>query len=132
MAENQLMANKEATEVAGPEAMRGGMYFAPRCDIYETADEVVVQADLPGVRPENLDIRFADNELTLCGKVEPRQAAGTFTVQEYGVGDYYRSFTISRDVDAAKITAEYKDGVLTVHLPKPAKAKPRRITVKTE
>lgn len=132
MAENQLATNKEATEVGGPEAMRGGMYFSPRCDIYETADEVVLQADLPGVRPDHLDIRFAENELTICGKVEPRQKAGEFTVQEYGVGDYYRSFTISRDVDAAKISAEYKDGVLTVHLPKPAKAKPRRITVKTE
>jgi len=130
VAETNVVANKEAAEIAGPETTRGGAYYTPRVDIYETADEVVLMCDLPGVKPQDLDVQFVKGELSLSGKAQPRQAPAEYAQQEYGVGDFYRSFTIATEIDAGKISAESRDGVLTVHLPKLEKAKPKRIAVK--
>jgi HSP20 family protein len=132
MAETNAIASKEASEVAAPEATRGGIHYTPRVDIYETADEVVLLSDMPGVKQRDLDVRFEKGELSLYGKVQPRQVSAEYLLDEYGVGDFYRSFTISPDVDANKISAEYRDGVLTVHLPKQEKLKPKRIVVKAD
>jgi HSP20 family protein len=132
MADTNAIASKEASEVAAPENTRGGIHYTPRVDIYETADEVVLLSDMPGVKQRDLDVRFEKGELSLYGKVQPRQASAEYLLDEYGVGDFYRSFTISPDVDANKISAEYRDGVLTVHLPKQEKLKPKRIVVKAD
>ena len=130
MPETNALVKKEAGEVTAPEATRGGIYYTPRVDIYESADEVVLQCDLPGVKPQDVDVRFEKGELSLYGKVQPRQAPAEYLDEEYGVGDFYRSFTIGEEVDAAKISAECRDGVLTIHLPKQEKVKPKRISVK--
>jgi HSP20 family protein len=130
MAEANTIASKDASEVARPEATRGGIHYTPLVDIYETADEVVLLCDMPGVKPQDFDVRFDKGELSLYGKVQPRQAPGEYLHDEYGVGDFYRSFTITPDVDAGKISAESRDGVLTVHLPKQEQVKPKRIAVK--
>ncbi|MCI0461020.1 MAG: Hsp20/alpha crystallin family protein [Gemmataceae bacterium] len=129
MAEPPAPMTKEAGAITPPEATRGSTYYTPRVDIYETADEVVLLCDLPGVKPADLDVRFEKGELTLYGKVRPRQAPPEFLQEEYGVGDFYRSFAIAPEIDPDKITAEYRDGVLTVHLPKQEKVKPKRIAV---
>jgi len=129
MAEANTINGKEASEVAAPETTRGGIHYTPRVDIYETADEVVLLCDMPGVRPQDLDVRFERGELSLFGKVETRQAPADYFQEEYGIGDFYRSFTIGPEVDAAKISAQCRDGVLTVHLPKQEKVKPKRIAV---
>jgi len=68
--------------------------------------------------------------LTIEGKVEPRHAEHGFLYAEYGIGDFYRSFSISEDVDVEKISAELRNGVLTLHLPKAESKKPRKIAVK--
>jgi len=128
--ETNAPVKKEAGEVTAPEATRGGIYYTPRVDIYESADEVVLQCDLPGVKPQDVDVRFEKGELSLYGKVQTRQAPAEYLDEEYGVGDFYRSFTIGEEVDAAKISAECRDGVLTIHLPKQEKVKPKRISVK--
>lgn len=130
MPETNAVVKKEAGEAAAPEATRGGIYYTPRVDIYESADEVVLQCDMPGVKPQDVDLRFEKGELSLCGKVQPRQVPAEYLDEEYGVGDFYRSFAIGPEVDADKIAAEYQDGVLTVHLPKQEKVKPKRIAVK--
>jgi HSP20 family molecular chaperone IbpA len=130
LAETNQVASKDAAEIAGPESTRGGNCYTPRVDIYETADEVVLLCDLPGAKPQDLNVEFVKGELTLFGKVQPRQTPAEYARQEYGVGDFYRSFTISPEIDAGKISAESRDGVLTVHLPKPEKAKPKKIAVK--
>jgi HSP20 family protein len=132
MAEANVITRKEASEGTAPEAMRGGIYYTPRVDIYETAEEVVLLCDIPGVKPQDLDVRFENGELSLYGKVQPRQVSAGYLEEEYGVGDFYRSFTIGSAVDAAKISAECRDGVLTVHLLKEEKVRPRRITVKAD
>ncbi len=131
MPETNTLVKKEAAEVTAPEATRGGIYYTPRVDIFELADEVVLQCDMPGVMPQDLDIRFEKGELSLYGKVRPRPASVEYLEEEYGVGDFFRSFTIAPEIDAEKISAEYRDGVLTVHLPKQEKLRPRRIAVQT-
>lgn len=105
--------------------------FVPRFDIWETDDELLLYGDLPGVTPENLDIRFENRELTIHGKVSPRYEGVEPFVGEYGVGDYHRTFSVGEAIDAEKISAEMHHGVLTVHLPKSEKVKPRRIEVKS-
>jgi HSP20 family protein len=132
LAETNLATNKAAAEIAGPESTRGGTYYTPRVDIYETADEVVLMCDLPGVKPQDLDVQYVKGELSLSGKVQRRQVPAEYSCQEYGVGDFYRSFTIAPDIDAAKISADSRDGVLNIHLPKTKKAKPIRIAVKAD
>jgi HSP20 family protein len=127
--ETNALVKKEAGEVTAPEATRGGVYYTPQVDIYESADEVVLQCDLPGVQPQDVDVRFEKGELSLYGKVPPRPAPAEYLDEEYGVGDFYRSFAIAPEIDAGKIAAEYRDGVLTIHLPKQERLKPKRIAV---
>ena len=98
--------------------------------IVENDEELVLFGDLPGVTNEDLDVRFENGELTIEGKVPTRHVEHEFVYGEYGIGDFYRSFTISETIDAEKISAELRDGVLALHLPKVAAAKPRKIMVK--
>lgn len=132
MAENTAVATKEVSEVSQPESTWGGAYYTPRVDIFETTDEIVVACDMPGVKPADLDVRFENGELILHGKVQSRQPREAFDLNEYGVGDFYRSFAINGAFDPNKITAQYKFGVLTVHLPKREEVKPKRIAIKAE
>ena len=106
--------------------------FTPRADILETADELRLLLDLPGVRPEDVELNFERGELTVLGKCATPERPGRLLAAEYEVGDYYRAFLIGQEVDAEKISAELKSGVLTVHLPKSAAARSRRIAVKAE
>jgi HSP20 family protein len=129
--ETNALVKKEAGEVTAPETTRGGIYYTPRVDIYESADEVVLQCDMPGVKPQDVDVRFEKGELSLYGKVQPRQAPAEYLDEEYGIGDFYRSFAVAAETDAEKIAADYRDGVLTVHLAKQERVKPKRIAVKS-
>lgn len=107
------------------------MTFTPRVDILETEAEILLFGDLPGVSSDDLDIRYENKELTICGKAQPRQHGAKPLYGEYQVGDFYRSFQIGEAIDPERISAELKNGVLTVHLPKTEAVKPRRIEVKT-
>lgn len=129
MPETNALSKKEAGEVTAPEITRGGAYYSPRVDIYESADEVVFQCDMPGMKPQDVDARFEKGELSLYGKVQPRHVDARYIDEEYGVGDFYRSFAVAPEIDVDKISAEYRDGVLTVHLPKSERVKPKRIAV---
>jgi len=120
----------QPTEV-NAERTRSTATYSPAVDIVESANELTVYADMPGVRPEDVEIQFENGTLTIRGNVADRQDEGTrFLRREYGVGDYYRTFQVSEVVDAGGISADYADGVLTLHLPKVAQARPRRIEVK--
>lgn len=132
MADESSLSKPAAEEVSSAEHTRSGSYYRPNVDILERAEELVVLADVPGARGDDIDLDFEDGTLTIHAKVEPRQAEDTeYLVQEYGVGDYYRTFRVSEAIDASKITAEYADGVLTLHLPKAESTKPRKIDVKS-
>jgi HSP20 family molecular chaperone IbpA len=123
---NQLTTDNSATECCA----RDSVTYTPRFDICETEDELILYGDLPGVEAGDLDIRFEDKELAIHGKVAPRQVDPRRIREEYGVGDFYRTFTVGESIEAAKINAELKNGVLTIHLPKAEAAKPKRIEVK--
>ncbi len=114
------------------ESTRSVPVYVPAVDIYETEESLVVLADMPGVAPDNVDIDLKDDLLTIRGTVSPEGQAERMLLREYGVGDYYRQFTIGRIIDQSKIEAVMKDGVLKLTLPKVDAAKPRKITVKTE
>jgi len=110
---------------------RPSVWFTPRFDIFEDDNEFVLMGDLPGVGSQDLDVKYENQELTIHGKVAPRCAGGTCFAEEYGVGDFRRSFTIGDQIDGSQIAAELKEGVLTIHLPKRPEAKPRKITVRS-
>jgi HSP20 family protein len=123
--------NAGATATETPvEPTRISNTFRPPVDILERPDEVLILADLPGVEPDDLDIEFENKALTIRGHVKPRQADDLrYLFREYGVGDFYRVFQVTEDVDPRRISAELKDGVLSLHLPKAEAAKPRKISV---
>jgi HSP20 family molecular chaperone IbpA len=123
-------AKQEQAEVATVERTRGGVTYTPRIDIWETDEELVLYADIPGVRPEDLEIQFENRELTIHGKVQPRHEDIQFLYGEYGIGDFFRTFSIGEIINSEKISAELCNGVLTLHLPKTEAVKPRRIEVK--
>jgi len=113
------------------ERTRSGRYYRPMVDIIELEDELQLVVDMPGVKAGDIDVRFEDGELHLHGPVTPRQTPEThYLLQEYGVGDFDRTFRVSEQIDASKIRAEYAEGLLTLHLPKAESAKPRKIAVK--
>jgi HSP20 family protein len=121
---------KNPDDVGTVERPLGGTTYSPRFDIWENEDEMILYGDLPGVMPEDLDVRFENPVLTIHGKVNPRHTDIKFLQGEYGIGDFHGTFTIGEAIDTARISAELKNGVVTVHLPKNEKVKPRRIDVK--
>jgi HSP20 family protein len=115
-----------------PETTRGAQ-FTPRVDIYETDKELTLFAEMPGVRPDGVDLRYENGELVLHGRLAPREALDRRPLlREYEEGDFYRTFSIHESIDASRIEAECKDGVLTVHLPKVEAVRPRQIAVRAK
>lgn len=122
---------KRSTTAEGPEQTRSGRTYVPAVDIIEKDDELLLLADVPGAKAEGINIDYERGQLTIAAHVEPRQSPrNVYTLQEYGVGDFVRSFQIGESVDASNIRAEVSRGVLTLHLPKAEKAKTRKIAVK--
>jgi HSP20 family molecular chaperone IbpA len=122
----------EKREVAetGAERTRDRLAFVPRADVYETEDEIVVVADMPGVDENSVDITLEENVLTIDGYVEPEPPEGlSLAYAEYRVGDYARAFTLSDQIDRDGIEATVKDGVLRLRLPKAEAAKKRTIPI---
>lgn len=124
MATNTFVKNQNA------EPTRGANAVTPRVDIYENDHELLLFADVPGVAPGDIDLRYEHGELTLHGKVPQRPNIGQAILDEYEAADFRRVFQIHESIDASKIEAEHKNGVLTVHLPKQEAVKPKQVTVK--
>jgi len=105
--------------------------WAPAVDIYETTNELVVKADLPDVNEKDIDIRVENNLLTIRGerKVEKSVSEESFLRVERTYGSFSRSFSLPNTVNAEAIGADYKNGVLTVTLPKREESKPRQVKV---
>ena len=108
------------------------LYHTPLIDIYEGPDGLVLEADLPGATEEGVSIQLEDNVLSLHARVQSAAPEGARVLhEEYRVGDFTRSFILSDEVERAKITAELKNGVLRLLLPKAERAKTRRIEIKS-
>ena len=114
-----------------PGDSNGTTQWTPSADIYEAETELVVNLDLPGVDPKMIDIRVENNVLSIRGErqFEDKQNKENFHRVERSYGPFARSFTLSTAVDADKIRASYKSGVLSITLPKAEAAKPKRIQI---
>ncbi len=136
LAEVQERVNRVLGEFYGgrgqDDVMRRGTWIPP-VDIYEGPEhEMIIKAELPDVRREDIDIRVEDNTLTITGekKVDDDVRQEQFHRVERAYGTFTRSFTLPATIDTEKVNADYKNGVLTVKLPMREEAKPKQIQVK--
>lgn len=114
------MENNRSMNNGNGETNERGVAFSPRVDVLETENEFLVYADMPGTKPEDVDIRFENGELSVHG----RRAT-----QKDEFASYHRVFAVADTVSADKISADLKSGVLTIRLPKVEAVKPKRIAV---
>jgi len=126
----QEIATKEKQQVQGQEKTRAGRFFMPEVDIQELNDSLKLFADMPGVKQSDVEVTLNKGILTIVGTVSTdvyQKLSPLYT--EYNVGNYFRQFELNEDVDAQRINASMKDGVLELTLPKSEGARPRRIEV---
>ena len=115
---------------AAPAQAETTLTYQPNVDICDCGPEVLIVADIPGARTDGIEVSFEDGVLSLHAKVPARELPGRAVGQEYGIGDYRRSFRLGEGFDASQISAEYRKGVLTIHVPRLAAVRPRKIEVR--
>jgi HSP20 family protein len=105
--------------------------WAPPVDIFETENDIVLKAELPGVDPKDVEVKVEDNTLYLKGerKFEKEVKDENYHRIERSYGSFARSFSLPNSINAEKVKAEYKDGLLTLTLPKREEAKPKTIKI---
>jgi HSP20 family protein len=108
--------------------------YAPAMDVHETEDAYVVEADVPGLKKDDVHIEVADNVLTIKGerKDEKEDKDKNYHRVERSFGSFARSVALPAGFDGTKVSAKFDNGVLTVTLPKPEERKPRRVEVKVD
>lgn len=121
------MMKKEGTPLEATRQLRS---IVPEVDILENEDEILLYADLPGVLNDNLSVHIDNGKLTLTG-ARLLNAEGSATWEEFSDVEYRRVFSVPQSIDASTISAELIEGVLQLHLPKSAAAKPKKIEIKT-
>jgi HSP20 family protein len=127
----QELQVQEKREVEKPqESTVPARTFLPTVDIFETEPALTLVLEMPGVDKSHVDVSIENGVLTVQGRLDFSKYEGLQPVYtEYNVGDYRRSFSLSSKIDQNKISAEMKEGVLTLVLPKAEEAKPRRISI---
>lgn len=129
--QKSLSTEKKDAALEQGERTRQRRCFSPRTDIYETDKEIILTADIPGADEKSVEINLEKNILTINAFTDTEGISDhRLAYQEYGIGDYRRSFTLNGEIDREKIEAVVKNGVLTLHLPKSEAARARKITVK--
>jgi len=130
---DRLFGLTSLTRNGGKEAMTVSQW-TPLVDIIEDSNEYLVKAELPELKKEDVKVSVENGELTISGerKSEKEEKDKKFHRIERSYGSFIRSFTLPESVNADKVSAEFKDGVLSVHLPKDEKAKPKSIEVKVQ
>ena len=106
--------------------------FAPQFEVKETKDAFIFKADLPGVEEQNIDVSLTGNRLTVSGlrEEEDRHEGENFFAYERAFGSFTRAFTLPDGVDSEQVSADLKDGVLTLHIPKKPEHQPKKISIK--
>jgi len=127
----EAQVNRMFTELFGRSQESNLTAGAPAVDIFENEHELVVKADLPDVKAEELDIRVENNILTIRGerKFEKKVDEKNYLRVERSYGSFARTFSLANTVNSEAIKADYKDGVLTLTIPKREEAKPKQIKV---
>ncbi len=127
---NQQLTKSEETKPQRVERARRRAVFAPPVDIIETSDEILLQADLPGVDEKSIDCTLEAGVLTLRASAQDTTPQEMRLIDgEYIPGDFERVFSLSEEIDQEKIRAHVRNGVLNLHLPKSGKAKARKIEI---
>lgn len=105
--------------------------WAPPVDIYETEDAIILKAELPGIDPKDVEVRVEDNTLYLKGerKFEKEVKEQNYHRVERSYGSFARSFSLPNSINADQVKAEFKDGLLTLTMPKREEAKPKTIKI---
>jgi HSP20 family protein len=131
--ESKALKAKEKTEVvSSAEETKPGPIFTPAVDIFETDNELILLADLPGIKAKDLTIDLREGVLALSTQMEVEEATSEVGIlREYQTGNYYRKFNLSDVIDQSRIEAQLKDGVLRLTLPKVEAAAPRKIEVRS-
>jgi len=125
--------HQESAPTEEMERTRARRCFVPKADIYETDNEIIVLADIPGANEKKVDITLEKNILSISATIEPVRTNGyELTYAEYEEGDFQRSFRLSDEIDRDRIEAAVRDGVLQLRLPKAQGAAARKITVQTK
>ena len=134
MSDGQAIAKRPATEVQAKEIGTGrtaGLVLRPPADVFEDAEGITLQVDMPGVSKERLSVQTDKNTLTVEGDVQIAMPEGIEPLYaEVHSTHYRRSFTLSGELEPEKTQANLKDGVLTLQIPKRAEMRPRRIDVR--
>jgi HSP20 family molecular chaperone IbpA len=127
---NQPFQKQETERINNAERTFSGKVYMPAVDIYETDNAIVLMADMPGVDESSIDVTVDQNVLVIQGKVNQTHPEGMEAVySEFDYGDFYRTFTLGDEIDRNKINATFKNGVLTLQLPKAEPEKPKKINV---
>jgi len=113
-----------------PEHVHQRHVVAPRVDVYENQDELLLVADLPGAAKDTIGVHVDKGQLTIEARRPDHEAPGALLAGEYERRDYERVFTMPQGIDGSKIDAQFSAGVLRVRLPKSDALRPRRIDVK--
>ena len=130
-AANQEVAKRESTDVQAAKAREESLALAPAVDVYENAQGITVQADMPGVSKDGLSIQADRNSLVIEGNAVIDVPAAMEAIHaEVQATRYRRSFALSGELDAERIEATLKDGVLTLRIPKRAEFRPRKVEVR--
>jgi HSP20 family protein len=130
-ARQELQVQKKRELEKTEEATIPALAFLPTADIYETQDALTVILEMPGVAKGNVDVRVEDGVLNVEGRLDLSKYQGLQPLYtEYNIGHYSRSFQLSNKIDQSGIEADFKDGVLSLRLPKVEEAMPRSIEVR--
>jgi HSP20 family protein len=129
--ENGKVEVKEEEHIRWENILETERSCDPIVDIYETVDEYVLVANVPGVRKENIKLNIEDGSLTIFGKIDYLEAVNRkYILNESELANYYRRFKLSDSINIEKADAFYENGQLFVKLPKHDYVKPRNITIK--
>lgn len=124
-------ASMQKTTQCNPTQRREAPTYVPNVDIVETGDAFILSAEMPGARADAIDVTFEQGTLTLRAQIEPRGGGERWLVREYGVGDYERTLEVGDAVEPDGISADYRQGVLVLRLPKQERARSRKIDVRS-
>ena len=105
--------------------------FSPAVDVYEDVEKISVEAEVPGMGPENIDITLDKNILTIKGQRTINNSKRDYWRTERASGSFVRSFTLPSSIEPEKIQASYNNGILTIHIPKKPEVVPKKIEIKS-
>lgn len=129
MAGQEMVKRQETSALSREDTRSTDRVLIPAVDIFESEDTLTLLADMPGVDKEGLDINLEKGVLTISGTVN-MESRGKSLLREFSSANYYRQFRLSEQIDADKSSAELKNGVLTLMIPKAESAKPKKIAIK--